>query len=126
MSINDIKRVGIPVEKILLDSLDDYIEKGDGWDIEEEDKFGPTVDINRSALIRFLISAYGEKETFESGCIIDHLYQTQTDIVHITVNSSNTCIKNDTPKGRKHNLVHAMVYVGIPIRNFFDGRNLLV
>ena len=114
----ETKQININLPKVISGSIDDFIHYGDNWDIfphkyNEEHDANNVVDINKTTLIKFLYSVYGDKETDIAEYIADSIDEN---------NEPNTfiSIRTDNPE-----LICAMVYRGIPIANYFDGRQLI-
>lgn len=116
-------RVSLAIEKIIIDSLDQYIENGDGWDIIRDSEMmeqTSTIDISRAGLIRFLISAYGCQVTDESNYIYNKIKEQDLPMGYTSIHTKNKRLIE--MKGIAKKLVNAMVYIGIPIEGLFDSR----
>lgn len=123
------KQINISLPDVVLSSIDDFLTYGDGWDIEPHRyniKHGAkaVVDITKTACIKFLYSAYGDKETDVAEYIYDSITENDEP-------SSFISIRTDNPELIEHHteaayaIICAMVWMGIPITDYFDGRQVI-
>lgn len=119
--------VGLP--EIVIDSLDHFIQYGDKWDIEPSPDLKkyhpnvPTLDISRTTLIRYLLTAYGHKTTEIGDLINAEIVSNHEPLRFITVRTEHPELVENRGT-RQYRLISAMVYMGIPILHYFDGRNI--
>ena len=122
---------------VLIDSVDDYIHNGDLLDhvhqrvtapVEQSDLNDDELDVKPLALMRLLITLYGDQFTPEADYLISDLIPYETEhkkMKRMTVRSSNAhlvaCRVNFVQC-----LIRAMVWVGIPIMGYFDGKHVLL
>lgn len=124
------QRLSITVPKILLDSLDNYIQNGNGLDIVagnfKRDYPGVArLDISKAALFKFLITSYGDKNTDESQYVAALLDNPQLEHAAVSVATDNPIIINNRCDAYML-LVNAMIWIDIPILGYYDGHSLLV
>lgn len=123
------KQINISLPDIVLSSIDDFLTYGDGWDIEPH-KYNvqhgakTVVDITKTACIKFLYSAYGDKETDVAEYIYDSITENDEPTTFISIRTNNPeLIANHTDAA--YAIVKAMVWMGIPITDYFDGRQVI-
>lgn len=123
------KQINISLPNVVLSSIDDFLQYGDGWDIEPhkyniKHNADVVVDITKTACIKFLYSAYGDKETDVAEYIYDSITENDEQCTFISIRTSNPeLIANHTEAA--YAIVKAMVWMGIPITDYFDGRQVI-
>lgn len=125
----ETKQININLPKVISGSIDDFIHYGDNWDIfphkyNEEHDANNVVDINKTTLIKFLYSVYGDKETDIAEYIADSIDENNEPNMFISIRTDNPELIHNH-KNVTYPLICAMVYMGIPIANYFDGRQLI-
>lgn len=122
------KQINISLPTVVLASIDEFLTKGDGWDIiphkyNQEHHAEQVVDITKTACIKFLYSAYGNKETDIAEYIHDTMTETDEPTTFISIRTNNPeLIKNHN--NAAYAIICAMVWMGIPILDYFDGKHL--
>lgn len=120
------KRISLTIEKPIVEALDQYIKFGDGWGIignaKNESEYD-AIDISRSGLIRYLISAYGGQVTQQGNDVYNRLKDDSLPVCYISIHTKNKTIIQAKLLVKK--LVHAMVFIGIPITGYFDGNKVI-
>lgn len=120
-------QLGLP--EPLLTALDSYIEHGDTWDmepdlyIEKNYPIAPKLDATRASIIKFIMSAYSNKVSDKARALYSEIRKDYPYYKYITLRSAHPSILLE-PKTRAFRLICAMVYMGIPIPGYFDGRKL--
>lgn len=124
-------QVNIHLPVVVMHALDDYIRYGNNADIIQreypENPFDneDALDINRSSLIRFLLSGFGHRESAVSRSLNAILDRPSEPKQYVTVRSKHPAVIVQ-PTRRNHRLINAMVHLGIPIDGLFDGDELIV
>lgn len=117
------------IPEIILNALDVFIQDGDGWDMELDPTIRsvyedmPMLDIPRSTLIKFCITSYGNKKSDVASKIVQKIKKDSLPQMYITIRSSHPQILQN-PEKRMEKLICAMVYIGIPIYPYFDGKKI--
>lgn len=127
---SDVETIRATIPNVIVDSLNNYIKEGDGLDVipsKLQRDFHPesnTVDISLSGLIKFLLTTYGSQDSDDSELVYGLIMQENGKTKRITFTSSHPdIIASKNMIGFR--LVNAMVYMGIPIRGYFDGQQVI-
>lgn len=128
-NMTETKQININLPKVISGSIDDFITYGDGWDImphefNQQHDAKNVVDINKTTLIKFLYSVYGNKETDVAEYIADSIEEHNEPTTFVSIRTDNPELIHNH-KDVTYALICAMVYMGIPISNYFDGRQLV-
>lgn len=123
------KQINISLPNVIIASIDDFLEHGDGWDIvphkyNVDHDADVTVDITKTACIKFLYSAYGDKDTDIAEYLYDSITENDEPSTFISIRTTNPELiahHNDAA----YAIVKAMVWMGIPIDGYFDGRQVI-
>lgn len=120
-------QLGLP--EPLLIAIDSYIQYGDTWDMETDTNIekqfpdAPKLDATRASIIKFIMSAYSNKMSDKARILYSEIRKDYPYHKYITLRSAHPSILLE-PKTRAFRLICAMVYMGIPIPGYFDGRKL--
>lgn len=130
--MNPLKKeqLNYPVHDVVLQSIDNFIQNGNGMNILHRNKsdYKKTginyVDIERATFVRFLVSSYGSIETNISNKLYQQLIENDEKTSYVTIRTKNPGLIRQNATRRKR-IVNAMVYMQIPIEGYFNGKSIL-